>query len=131
MSICEKEKFSNQSNNNYNDIKAGMFHCTWIKLIQHANDKMKGVLIKENFESNNQFHLDLRAEYNGDKHRFQHFYWYIWLKLTQSQQGSPPAFAEMAWKMGLTDGHPSSAPPGMIDGPYLAPSSPPLTPQPR
>ncbi len=36
----------------------------------------------------------------------------------------------MAWKIGLTCGHASGSPPGMIDGPFKAPSSPPETPVP-
>ena len=38
--------------------------------------------------------------------------------------------AQNTWKMFFTCGQASSAPPGIKDGPYLAPSSPPLTPQP-
>ena len=50
---------------------------------------------------------------------------------TQSQQGSPcGVLAEMACKMGLTNGQASSLPPGIIDGPLRAPSSPPDTPAP-
>eukprot|EP00732_Lithocolla_globosa_P004465 Lithocolla_globosa_v1_NODE_4130_length_1504_cov_17.396135.p2 type:complete len:129 gc:universal NODE_4130_length_1504_cov_17.396135:988-1374(+) len=36
----------------------------------------------------------------------------------------------MAWKIGLTCSHASFVPPGMIEGPCRAPSSPPETPEP-
>ncbi len=52
---------------------------------------------------------------------------------TQSQQGiSPwrPTFAQMLWKMGLTYSHAAFEPPGIIAGPFSAPSSPPETPVP-
>ena len=49
----------------------------------------------------------------------------------QSQQGSPAGvLAQMAWKISFTRGHAAGLPPGMIDGPLRAPSSPPLTPVP-
>ena len=37
--------------------------------------------------------------------------------LTQSQQGSPPALAQMPWKMGLMAGQAAGEPPGMREGP--------------
>ena len=50
---------------------------------------------------------------------------------TQSQQGVPSAtLAAIPWKIGLTAGQASTSPPGMIDGPLRAPSSPPETPEP-
>ena len=50
---------------------------------------------------------------------------------TQSQHGVPSATrAAIAWKMGLTWGHAAGDPPGMMDGPLSAPSSPPDTPVP-
>ena len=49
---------------------------------------------------------------------------------TQSQQASSPTLAEMPWRMSLMCGHASGLPPGMMDGPYRAPSSPPDTPDP-
>ncbi len=50
---------------------------------------------------------------------------------TQSQQGLPSAIlAAMAWKMGLTCSQAAGLPPGMIEGPWRAPSSPPDTPVP-
>ena len=50
---------------------------------------------------------------------------------TQSQQGEPSAtFAQMLWKMGFTKGHAAGDPPGIMEGPFSAPSSPPETPVP-
>ena len=50
---------------------------------------------------------------------------------TQSQQGEPSStLAQIAWKMGLTNGHAAGEPPGIREGPFSAPSSPPETPQP-
>ena len=49
---------------------------------------------------------------------------------TQSQQGSSPALAQIAWNIGLMAGQADGLPPGMREGPYLAPSSPPDTPEP-
>ncbi len=49
----------------------------------------------------------------------------------QSQQGSPSGvLAQMAWKMGLIRGQAAGLPPGINDGPWRAPSSPPETPLP-
>ncbi len=41
-----------------------------------------------------------------------------------------PTFAAMAWKIGLTSGQAASLPPGIMLGPFRAPSSPPETPVP-
>ena len=50
---------------------------------------------------------------------------------TQSQQGVPSAtLAAMAWKMAFTCGQAAGEPPGMMLGPWRAPSSPPDTPVP-
>ena len=50
---------------------------------------------------------------------------------TQSQHGEPSStFAQIAWKMSFTYGHAAGEPPGIIDGPLSAPSSPPETPVP-
>ena len=50
---------------------------------------------------------------------------------TQSQQGVPSStLAAIAWKIGFTCGHAAGLPPGIIDGPLRAPSSPPETPVP-
>ena len=50
---------------------------------------------------------------------------------THSQHGVPSgAFAAIAWKIGFTSGQASTSPPGMIEGPWSAPSSPPETPVP-
>ena len=50
---------------------------------------------------------------------------------TQSQHGVPSSIlAAIAWKIGLTSGHAAGEPPGMIEGPLRAPSSPPETPVP-
>merc|ERR1719430_2925483 len=49
---------------------------------------------------------------------------------TQSQHGSSPDLAQIAWKIGLIAGQAAGLPPGIREGPYLAPSSPPDTPDP-
>ena len=50
---------------------------------------------------------------------------------TQSQQGVPSStFAAIAWKIGATWGQAAAEPPGMMEGPLSAPSSPPETPVP-
>ena len=49
---------------------------------------------------------------------------------THSQQGAPSTLAAMAWKIGPTAGQAFADPPGMMDGPRRAPSSPPETPVP-
>ncbi len=50
---------------------------------------------------------------------------------TQSQQGTLfSTFAEMDWKISFTWGQAAGEPPGMIEGPNKAPSSPPETPVP-
>ena len=50
---------------------------------------------------------------------------------TQSQHGEPSStFAQMAWKIGLTNCHAAGLPPGIMLGPFSAPSSPPETPVP-
>ena len=46
------------------------------------------------------------------------------------QQGTPSTFAEMSSRMGPSDAYDSGVPPGMMDGPFSAPSSPPDTPVP-
>lgn len=45
-------------------------------------------------------------------------------------QGSPSTLAEMLSKIGFITSQVESGPPGMIDGPLRAPSSPPDTPAP-
>ena len=48
-----------------------------------------------------------------------------------SQQGRPSsALAQMAWKMGCTRCQAAGEPPGIMLGPFSAPSSPPDTPVP-
>src|SRR3989339_1750344 len=50
---------------------------------------------------------------------------------TQSQHGVPSStLAAIAWNIGFTEGQAFFDPPGMIDGPSNAPSSPPETPVP-
>ena len=50
---------------------------------------------------------------------------------THSQQASPSGvLAQIAWKMSFTSGHAATLPPGIIEGPKRAPSSPPDTPVP-
>ena len=50
---------------------------------------------------------------------------------TQSQQGEPSStFAQIDWKIGFTYGHAAGLPPGIMLGPFSAPSSPPDTPVP-
>ena len=50
---------------------------------------------------------------------------------THSQQGEPSStLAQMAWNTSLTCGHAAGEPPGIMDGPLSAPSSPPDTPVP-
>ncbi len=46
------------------------------------------------------------------------------------QHGVPSTFAEMFSSSGPNDSYDSGEPPGMIDGPFSAPSSPPDTPVP-
>src|SRR5678815_668940 len=46
------------------------------------------------------------------------------------QHGSPSTIAAILVKIGLIISHDSLEPPGIIDGPFSAPSSPPETPQP-
>src|SRR6476469_2066984 len=46
------------------------------------------------------------------------------------QQGAPSTFAEIFSRIGPSDSYDLAEPPGMIDGPFSAPSSPPETPQP-
>ena len=49
---------------------------------------------------------------------------------TQSQQGWPSTWAQMDWNMFFTWGQASGEPPGIMLGPFSAPSSPPDTPVP-
>ena len=50
---------------------------------------------------------------------------------THSQQGLPASVcAAIFWKIGLTAAHALGEPPGMMEGPSNAPSSPPETPVP-
>ena len=48
----------------------------------------------------------------------------------RSRERRPSTLAEIAWKIAFTCGHAAGEPPGMMLGPWRAPSSPPETPVP-